>query len=158
MIGAMEKLITLESDVFATGQIEPADLAAIARLGIRTIIDHRPDSEISPDLASGEMARAAAQYGIAFLYQPVSGYELDQPEFAATLCRTLSVLPSPVLLYCRSGRRSTILWALASQRRLGQGTVLAVAERSGLPAEDVLPLLEAAQEMAVSPMLETTES
>ena len=138
----MSKFVELEPGVYVTGQIEAADLDAIHRLGVRTIVGNRPDEEVEGPVSSVKIAQAAIARGMSFLYRPVWGFELGSPEHEEAARQWISDKPGPVLLYCRSGRRSTILWAQAAVERLGIDTVLAAAARAGVQAEEVLLVLE----------------
>ena len=138
----MSKFVELEPGVFVAGQIEAADLEAVHRLGIRTVVDNRPDEEVDAPVSSAMIAQAAIARGMSFLYRPVWGFELGEPGHEEAARQWLSQAKEPVLLYCRSGRRSTILWAQAAVDRLGIDAVLAAAARAGVQAEEILLVLE----------------
>ena len=109
------ELKKITEEVAVSPQITPEDIGAIAAEGFRAIICNRPDGE-GADQPSFEAIEAAARAtGIEALYVPVqSGMvtEADVEHFAAAL----DALPRPVLAYCRSGARSTMLWSLYEQR------------------------------------------
>ena len=128
-------------------------IVAVAVLCFPEVIDEqRPvtilvDGYIAPEevdasVSSAMIAQAAIARGMSFLYRPVWGFELGSPEHEEAARQWISDKPGPVLLYCRSGRRSTILWAQAAVERLGIDTVLAAAARAGVQAEEVLLVLE----------------
>lgn len=98
------------SDGFAvSGQIAPADLPEIARLGFKTIICNRPDGEGAGQPSFQAVADRAQELGLATAYVPVAPTGVtfeDRQSFAETLRRS----PQPVLAYCRSGNRSATLW------------------------------------------------
>jgi uncharacterized protein (TIGR01244 family) len=96
-------------------QISLADVAEAKRLGVTTIINNRPDGE-SPDQVPGEdIARAASDNGLAYVAIPVShaGFSLPQVE---AMAEAIGTTEGAVLAYCRSGTRSTFLWALAQAK------------------------------------------
>jgi len=138
----MSKFIELEPGVYVTGQIDVADLQEIDRLGIRSILDNRPDEEIDGRNSSDMIAYVAGKHRISFRYQPVWGFDLTSPEHKDVTRQWISEAPGPVLLYCRSGRRSTLLWAQTAVERLGIDAVLAAAERAGFNADEILMVLE----------------
>ena len=109
--------VTQHTPQFATtGQIDAADVAAIAAAGFRTIVCNRPDGEGGPDQpTSAAVAEAAQAHGLAFAYLPVVPGMIT-PADGAALAKLLSDLPGPVLAYCRSGSRSTSLYQLAGAR------------------------------------------
>lgn len=98
--------------VFASPQIGLAEVAAAKDLGIALIINNRPEDE-SPDQVPGaEIAAAAAAAGIAYRAIPVTHAGFSEPQVEA-MAAALAEATGPVLAYCRSGTRSTLLWALA---------------------------------------------
>jgi uncharacterized protein (TIGR01244 family) len=108
--------LTRHDEDFATaGQIVPEQMAEIARLGFRAVIDNRPDGEGGPSQPSAdELKIAAEEAGLGFVYQPVVGSAITVhtvEEFAGHL----DALPKPVLAFCRSGARSERLYRLAGQ-------------------------------------------
>jgi len=104
-------------DVFVAPQLAPADLAAVARAGFRSVINNRPDFEGGADQpTSAAMADAAAAAGLEYRYLPVNG-AYQSPEEIAAFAALLQALPRPVLAFCRSGARSTRLFVAASSVR-----------------------------------------
>jgi len=107
----MDKKI-LNVEFSASGQIVASDITELAKQGIKSIVCNRPDGEGNDQPNFIEIEEQAKQHGIEFHYLPVvSGAITDQDisDFA-TLYKTL---PKPVHAYCRSGMRSTTLWALS---------------------------------------------
>lgn len=94
-------------------QLSPADLAELARLGFRSIINNRPDGEGGTSQPLDVDLRAAAEAaGLFYAYLPVSGTDFD--ERAAKRMRALvGELPKPILAFCRTGNRSSKLYAAA---------------------------------------------
>ncbi len=98
-------------------QAEPADMAALAAAGFRSVINNRPDFEHGPGQPTHEdIAAAAHAAGLTYRFLPVSG-GFQSPEEIATCAALLAELPAPVLMFCRSGARSTQLYLQA--RALG---------------------------------------
>ncbi len=91
-------------------QLEPADMAEVARLGFKSVINNRPDFEHGPDQPSSAMVEAAATAaGLVYRFLPVDG-GWQSPEQIAAMAALLQELPGPVLAFCRSGARSTRLY------------------------------------------------
>ena len=91
------------------GQIQPAEIAAFAAEGFTTVVCNRPDGEDPGQPTAADIERECAAHGIDFHHVPVShgGLSMD------TVARFRDVVSSsagPVLAYCRSGQRSSILW------------------------------------------------
>ena len=103
----------LSDDVSVTGQIEPADIEAIAAAGFKALICNRPDDEEPGQPAYAAIAAQAAAHGMIVHHQPVVSGRLvgtDVGDFG----RLMATLPKPVLAYCRSGARCTQLFNLWS--------------------------------------------
>lgn len=120
----------LTDDLSVSPQILPADVAELAAMGFKSIIDNRPDGE-GPDQPSfAEIERAAKASGLAARYVPVQSGKVsdaDAVEFGAALAH----MPKPILAYCRTGTRSTTLWALAEAGRIPMADILSKASAAG---------------------------
>ena len=101
---------------FAVGaQLAPGDLAMVATMGFKTVINNRPDGEGGPDQpASTAMQAAAEAAGLAYVYLPVVAGSYS-PEQIQAMRNTLDSAAAPVLAFCRSGARSTQFYMLAQQ-------------------------------------------
>ncbi len=121
------------------GQISVAQVAELAAAGYRSIICNRPDSEDGA-VASAAIAKAAGDHGMAFVYQPVlfSNLSLGDGE---VFVQALEKLPSPVLAYCRTGRRCAALWVLGRAPKLGTEQVLATSRATGCDLDELRPRL-----------------
>lgn len=101
----------LSDRVHASPQIGLDDLAEAAAQGFGLIINNRPEGE-SPDQTSGSEIEAAARAaGLGYVAIPVTHAGFSEPQVRA-MAEALSG-EGKVLAYCRSGTRSTLLWALA---------------------------------------------
>ena len=113
----------LDESISVFGQIGPDDVTEAARQGYTTIINNRPEGE-SPDQPAGAtIAAAAAAAGLDYKAIPIdhSGFGPAQIDAMAA---ALNAAPGPVLAFCRSGTRSTFLWALASAKQGAEGNAL----------------------------------
>ncbi|WP_035707504.1 TIGR01244 family sulfur transferase [Niveispirillum irakense] len=112
-------------------QIDAVDLPAIKAAGYKTIINNRPDGEEPGQLSAAEAASLASDLGLTYIYLPVTSPTLGQKvgDFAAALAAS----PGPVLAHCRSGTRSTILWALAEAKAgsTSEEAILRTAAQAG---------------------------
>ena len=125
-------------------QIVPADMAEIAAAGYRTVIDNRPDHEIPPELHAAEMRTAAAAAGLVFVEVPADGRAMTADTVAAH-ARAMAESDGPVLAYCASGTRSTILWALSQAGRMGTDAIIDAAAQAGYALEPFREQIEAAR-------------
>ena len=136
---------TINEEFSVSGQIGVDEVAVLANQGIKSIVCNRPDGEGSDQPNFIEIEEVAKQHDIAFHYLPViSGKITDEDvnDFAA-LYTTLS---KPVHAYCRSGMRSTTLWAL-SRIQEGDGAqenVFAAAKNAGFDLSTLAARITAA--------------
>ncbi len=105
----------INDDISVSEQIAAEDVARIAAAGYRSIICNRPDNE-GPDQPSfAQIAAAAKTAGLPSRYIPMAPGQTDPAVAAAQFGEALAELPKPVLAYCRSGARSTMLWQMSQQ-------------------------------------------
>ncbi|MEF2073074.1 TIGR01244 family sulfur transferase [Consotaella aegiceratis] len=98
------------TDEFAVcGQIMPSDFAALRQAGFRSIIANRPDGEERGQPSFAETQAAVEAAGLEIRHVPVRS---PGPADAASFGRAFEELPKPVLAFCRSGARSSMLWTL----------------------------------------------
>lgn len=132
--------IYLTPDVAVAPQIAPEDCARAAGEGFAAIVCNRPDSEDpgQPGVAAIEAAAVAA--GLRFAHVPVDASGLNA-ELVAAMAAQLG-LGGRLLAYCRSGTRSTSLWALAEASRGGDpDAIVAAAAQGGYNVSAMLPML-----------------
>ena len=91
------------------GQIQPADVAALQQGGFRTIVCNRPDNEDFGQPSAIEISDACVEHGIAFHHLPVSHAGISA-EMVEAFQKIVADSDGPVLAYCRSGQRSSVLW------------------------------------------------
>lgn len=113
-------------------QVSEQDVAELAARGVRLIVNNRPEEE-NPSTPGPVIERACVEAGIDYLAAPMRGWPDEQ--LIEAVAERLSTLDESdgVALYCLSGKRSAVIWALAEQRR-GQRTpdeIRAVAAQAG---------------------------
>jgi len=96
-------------------QIGAAEVAAAAQAGFTTIINNRPDGEAPGQPSAAEIKALAKQHGLNFVSIPVTAASMT-PEAVQRTAAALQAAPGPVLAYCRSGMRSTSMWALSQAK------------------------------------------
>lgn len=122
------KLLTPSLSV--SGQISAADVPAIAQAGFKAIICNRPDGEGADQPGFSEIKAAADQAGLPIHYLPAETGKVTD-EHGAAFGQLLESLPKPVLAYCRSGMRSTTMWALASAGKVALPQIIETAAKAG---------------------------
>jgi len=120
----------LSDSVFVAGQISAGDLEAIAGAGITTIINNRPDGEAPLQPLTVTLAAAAESLGIAYHDVPVSGGQIGPEQIEATR-KILAGAEGPVLAFCASGARSTMVWAMSQLPEMEVDDILADALVAG---------------------------
>jgi len=132
----------LDEAVSVAPQITAADVADAASAGFTAIINNRPDGE-SPDEPQGDEIEAAARaQGMSYCAIPVGHSGFSQPQ-VDMMVHQLQIAGGPVLAYCRSGTRSTLLWSLA-RAKLGDApeTIHARANGAGYDLTPVAALID----------------
>jgi len=139
----------LTDDLSVTAQILPSDIAQLAAMGFKSIIDNRPDGE-GPDQPSfPEIEREAKANGLAARYLPVQAGKVSDGD-AAKFGAALAQLPKPVLAYCRTGTRSTTLWALSEAGRRPMSEILTKAHDAGYDMSGVASRIAAGGKVSSS--------
>ncbi len=123
-------------------QIAPADLAAIKAAGFTTVIDNRPDGEIPTHLHAEIMRQAAEALGLTFVINPVIGGALTLDNVMAQKA-ALDSARGPVLAYCASGNRSSMVWALAQAGKRPTDELIALPSRFGYQLEGLRGQIDA---------------
>lgn len=129
------------SEAFSVSpQIEPEDVAQIAALGFRTLIDNRPDEEVDPAHSSYAMAQAAAAAGLEFHYLPYYPGEMTF-DLVSAYEEIMRSAPGPVFGYCRSGTRSSHLWGMSKAGEVPLEEIVERAADAGYDHSSLLPVL-----------------
>lgn len=105
----------IDETISVAPQLSVDDIAEAAKLGFRTLVANRPDGEEAGQPAMADIEATAREHGMQWVYMPVeSGNILDNDvdQFDAMIREA----EKPVLAFCRSGTRCTVLWALSSAR------------------------------------------
>jgi uncharacterized protein (TIGR01244 family) len=120
----------INEHVSVSPQIRPEDVAAIKAAGFVAIINNRPDGE-SPDQPSNDvLAQAAHAAGLAYHYIPLGREGVSTGMVEATKS-ALEGSAGPVFCFCRSGTRSTTLWALSQAGKLPASEIISAAAHAG---------------------------
>lgn len=133
---------TLNDTILASPQIEIEDIAHAKAAGVTLIINNRPDGE-DPDSPQGDAIEAAAKAaGLDYCAIPIGRSGFSEPQ-VDEMIRSLENAEGRVLAYCRSGTRSTLLWALA-QAKLGAdpADIAQAASAAGYDVSPVRPMLD----------------
>jgi uncharacterized protein (TIGR01244 family) len=133
---------TIDERISVSPQIDPADVTVLAAQGFAAIVNNRPDGEEAGQPEGSAVEAAAHSAGLAYTAIPVAGgfshAQIDAMRAA------LDAAAGPVLAFCRSGTRSTNLWALAEAKAGGDPeTIVAKAAAAGYDLAGLHPTLVA---------------
>lgn len=103
--------INQQSKDFSTApQISVEDIAEIAQLGFKTIINNRPDGEGGADQpTSAQIKTAAEKSGLAYFHIPVIPGNI-KPEETEEFSTIYTTAAKPVLGFCRTGNRAATIF------------------------------------------------
>lgn len=125
--------------VYASPQIDTTSIAEAKALGVVRIINNRPEGESDDQTPGATIEAAAREAGMDYVAIPVTHAGFSQGQVDA-MQEALESADGPVLAYCRSGTRSTLLWALA--RAKAGDKPAAIASKAAGAGYDVSPVRE----------------
>ena len=127
----------INDHVSVAPQISPDDLPALKALGFTAIINNRPDGESPGQPSSAAMQAAAEKAGLAYHFIPL-GRDGVSAEMVEQETEALEGSAGPVLCFCRSGTRSTTLWALSQAGKMPAQEIVAAAAHAGYDMSHLL--------------------
>lgn len=120
---------TINEKVSVSPQISPNDLPALKEAGFTTIINNRPDGE-APEQPDGAVIEAEAKkLGLNYIAIPMGREGVSPDMIEAT--RNAMASDGKVFAYCRSGTRSTTLWALSQAGEMPADQIIKSAAQAG---------------------------
>ncbi len=101
----------IDERTLVSGQIRADHMAALRANGVTMIVNNRPDGEEPNQPSAPELEAAARAAGLDYRHIPVAGgFSADQVD---AMVEALEAAEGTVIAFCKSGTRSTFLWALA---------------------------------------------
>lgn len=131
----------LTPELSVTPQVLPEEVAELAKAGVKVLINNRPDEEVTADMDSDVMRAAAEAAGMVYVFNPFTPGQIT-PDMVELQAEALA-LEGPAVAYCRSGNRSTVLWALANAGQIPAEQLVETAANVGYDISGVLPLIDA---------------
>lgn len=132
------------TDAYAVdGQILPSDMKVIADEGFKSVINNRPDNEEPGQALESDLRAAAEAAGLSYHFIPMTMPTLS-PELVAEHNAAIEAAEGAVVAFCRSGTRSTVLWALTQfcYRNKQLSELASAAGAQGYDLSGMGPLLE----------------
>ena len=102
----------LDGKTLISGQIDPADVAALKRAGVTMIVNNRPDGEDAGQPLAAEIEAAADAARIGYRHIPIAR-GLGPSDVENMRAALAEVGDGKMLAFCRSGNRSALVWAVA---------------------------------------------
>jgi len=121
---------TLSPAYAVSPQIGVEHIPAIVAAGYRTILCNRPDAEVPPNLQAAAIRAATEAAGLHFVLNPVTHQTLNMDMVAAQNA-AMAASDGPVLAYCASGTRSSIVWSLGQAGKMATDDIIAATTRAG---------------------------
>lgn len=129
--------------LYVSPQITVDQVAQARELGVSLIVNNRPEGESDDQTPGVEIEAAAKAAGIEYLAIPVTHAGFSAPQVAAMRAALDKAGNGPALAYCRSGTRSTLLWALAeAQAGKDPNALSASAAQGGYDLSPIRALLD----------------
>ena len=108
------RVFELAPQVYVSGQLFEHDIRLVAKQGVRSIMNNRPDGESIGQPLSAELASVAEELGMTFLNMPIDARSITRQDVEA-FAKACDELERPLLIFCRSGMRSTTIWEMAEK-------------------------------------------
>lgn len=122
-------------------QISIDDLPAIVAAGFKTVICNRPDEEVPPSHQAEAIRTAAEAAGLRFEVLPLT-HQTMTPDNVGRQRALYEGCEGPVLAYCASGTRCSVVWALSQAADLPADDILARTQAAGYQLDGLRPALE----------------
>ncbi|SDD10970.1 TIGR01244 family sulfur transferase [Ruegeria marina] len=122
-------------------QISVEDIPAIAEAGFTRIICNRPDAEVPPSHQAAAIGAAARAAGLEFETLELT-HQTMTPENIARQMSLATCDSGPVLAYCASGTRSSVIWALGQCPSMTADEILSKTAAAGYALDALRPRLE----------------
>jgi len=122
-------------------QISVEHLPAIAAAGIATVICNRPDTEVPVEQQATAIRAAAEAAGLRFEELALTTDTMT-PQNVARQHALIEDSEGPVLAYCRTGTRCSVVWALTQAGRMETDKILGATTAAGYQLSGMRPVLE----------------
>lgn len=121
------RIMTLSDTLTVSSQLQSADLEQLRSNGVTILVCNRPDGESQDQPSIEVLTKAAEKLGIEVIAMPFRSGEQTAKQVTefAQLLRSAHIDGKKVHAFCRTGNRSTCLWA-------------AVSVSEGVPVEQVI--------------------
>ncbi|CAD9195991.1 beta-lactamase hydrolase domain-containing protein [Acinetobacter bohemicus] len=108
---------TLNAQVSVAGQMTTDKFQQLIKAGFKSVIVNRPDQEQDNTVSVAQLRQIAEQSQVSVIYQPILSGKISQTD-VTEFAKYYNELPKPILMVCRSGSRSSILFNQAKSQGL----------------------------------------
>jgi len=136
----MLDLKKLSESFWVSPQIEVADVEKLAQLGVKTIINNRPEAESDDQPHGWDIGEAAKKNGIEYFYLPITGSLLPRGQIER-FQNIIVTAPGPILGFCKSGTRSVRIWAMCMAKAKPAWELVKTASNIGYDISALEPKL-----------------
>lgn len=120
----------ISAEFSVSPQIAPDDAALIKAAGFVSVINNRPDGEQVDQVQAVVIAEQLAEAGLNYAHQPVVAGQISDADIAE-FRQLFDTAEKPLLAFCRTGTRCTMLWALANAADSNIDELIAQAAAAG---------------------------
>ena len=117
-------------DYVVSDQITEEDLEQLKEAGFKTIFCNRPDNEEQNQVTVKSIQDKAIESGLNFIHQPVIGGQISQNDIDE-FSDHYDDAEKPIFAYCRTGTRSSMLWALSESGKRSIDEILRLTSAAG---------------------------
>ena len=117
-------------DYVVSDQITEEDIEQLKEAGFKTIFCNRPDNEEQNQVTVKSIQDKAVKSGLNFIHQPVIGGQITQNDIDE-FSDHYDDAEKPIFAYCRTGTRSSMLWALSESGKRSIDEILRLTSAAG---------------------------
>lgn len=103
------EITLINGEVGFAGQLTDQNITELAQQGVKTFICNRPDAEDAGQPDRATLEKAARDAGAKFHYLPLIAGTPPSPELLQQYADVYREAEKPVISFCRTGRRSSII-------------------------------------------------
>ncbi|MFY2823931.1 TIGR01244 family sulfur transferase [Ruegeria sp. MALMAid1280] len=122
-------------------QITVEDVPAIAEAGFVKVICNRPNVEVPVNMQSDAIGEAVRAAGLEYEVLELT-HQTMTPENVALQRQLAESCGGPVLAYCASGTRCSVIWALGQCDRMSTDDILDATTKAGYALDNLRPTLD----------------
>ncbi len=121
-------------------QITVDDIPAIVEAGFVKVICNRPNTEVPTGMQSDAIGQAVRAAGLEYEVLELT-HQTMTPKNVALQRELAESCSGPVLAYCASGTRCSVVWALGQCDRMSTDEILDATTKAGYALENLRPAL-----------------